>query len=132
MGAAFLCSLWFLNRQDMHGQHWAHRFKAPCDTGGNLMFVPAGTISSPFPLSPLSPLYFFFHRVIRTTAYLLYSLHVNSCLYYWASAYEGLGSTTWVYDGEGNRYKPGLESSQSAARCNELEHGEGVMVQLGS
>ncbi|XP_009289079.2 PREDICTED: cyclic nucleotide-gated cation channel beta-1 [Aptenodytes forsteri] len=43
-------------------------------------------------------------RVIRTTAYLLYSLHVNSCLYYWASDYEGLGSTTWVYDGEGNSY----------------------------
>uniref|UniRef100_A0A663MTA2 Cyclic nucleotide-binding domain-containing protein n=1 Tax=Athene cunicularia TaxID=194338 RepID=A0A663MTA2_ATHCN len=42
--------------------------------------------------------------VIRTTAYLLYCLHVNSCLYYWASDYEGLGSTTWVYDGEGNSY----------------------------
>lgn len=44
-----------------------------------------------------------FCRVIRTTAYLLYSLHLNSCLYYWASAYEGLGSTHWVYDGVGNR-----------------------------
>ena len=46
----------------------------------------------------------FFCRVIRTTAYLLYSLHLNSCLYYWASAYEGLGSTHWVYDGVGNRW----------------------------
>ncbi|XP_009468763.1 PREDICTED: cyclic nucleotide-gated cation channel beta-1 [Nipponia nippon] len=46
----------------------------------------------------------YIYRVIRTTAYLLYSLHVNSCLYYWASAYEGLGSTSWVYDGEGNSY----------------------------
>ncbi|NXO24931.1 CNGB1 protein, partial [Cisticola juncidis] len=46
----------------------------------------------------------YIYRVIRTTAYLLYSLHMNSCLYYWASAYEGLGSTTWVYDGEGNSY----------------------------
>ncbi|KFP29881.1 Cyclic nucleotide-gated cation channel beta-1, partial [Colius striatus] len=46
----------------------------------------------------------YIYRVIRTTAYLLYSLHLNSCLYYWASAYEGLGSTTWVYDGEGNSY----------------------------
>nr|XP_013799694.1 PREDICTED: cyclic nucleotide-gated cation channel beta-1 [Apteryx mantelli mantelli] len=46
----------------------------------------------------------YIYRVIRTTAYLLYSLHVNACLYYWASAYEGLGSTTWVYDGEGNSY----------------------------
>ncbi|XP_026712559.1 cyclic nucleotide-gated cation channel beta-1 isoform X2 [Athene cunicularia] len=46
----------------------------------------------------------YIYRVIRTTAYLLYCLHVNSCLYYWASDYEGLGSTTWVYDGEGNSY----------------------------
>uniref|UniRef100_A0A8C6IQ58 Uncharacterized protein n=1 Tax=Melopsittacus undulatus TaxID=13146 RepID=A0A8C6IQ58_MELUD len=46
----------------------------------------------------------YIYRVIRTTAYLLYSLHVNSCFYYWASAYEGLGSTKWVYDGEGNSY----------------------------
>ncbi|XP_029782023.1 cyclic nucleotide-gated cation channel beta-1 [Suricata suricatta] len=44
------------------------------------------------------------YRVIRTTAYLLYSLHVNSCLYYWASAYQGLASTHWVYDGVGNSY----------------------------
>ncbi|XP_065776582.1 cyclic nucleotide-gated channel beta-1 [Muntiacus reevesi] len=44
------------------------------------------------------------YRVIRTTAYLLYSLHLNSCLYYWASAYEGLGATHWVYDGVGNSY----------------------------
>ncbi|XP_032342317.1 cyclic nucleotide-gated cation channel beta-1, partial [Camelus ferus] len=46
----------------------------------------------------------YIYRVIRTTAYLLYSLHLNSCLYYWASAYEGLGSTHWVYDGVGNSY----------------------------
>ncbi|XP_048079707.1 cyclic nucleotide-gated cation channel beta-1 [Ursus arctos] len=44
------------------------------------------------------------YRVVRTTAYLLYSLHVNSCLYYWASAYQGIGSTHWVYDGVGNSY----------------------------
>ena len=41
-------------------------------------------------------------RVIRTTAYLLYSLHINACLFYWGSAYEGLGSTKWVYNGKGN------------------------------
>lgn len=64
-------------------------------------------------------IFFFLCRVIRTTAYLLYSLHVNSCLYYWASAYEGLGSTTWVYDGEGNRYKPRLRSLCSTAHCDE-------------
>ncbi|XP_049643365.1 cyclic nucleotide-gated cation channel beta-1 [Suncus etruscus] len=44
------------------------------------------------------------YRVIRTTTYLLFSLHVNSCLYYWASSYQGIGSTTWVYDGVGNSY----------------------------
>lgn len=55
------------------------------------------------PSLPLCPCISFFCRVVRTTAYLLYSLHVNSCLYYWASAYQGIGSTHWVYDGVGNR-----------------------------
>ncbi|KAK1804556.1 hypothetical protein P4O66_020561 [Electrophorus voltai] len=44
------------------------------------------------------------YRVIRTTTYLLYSLHCNACLYYWVSAYQGLGSTHWVYDGKGTAY----------------------------
>uniref|UniRef100_A0A3B4Y2Z9 Cyclic nucleotide gated channel subunit beta 1b n=1 Tax=Seriola lalandi dorsalis TaxID=1841481 RepID=A0A3B4Y2Z9_SERLL len=42
--------------------------------------------------------------VIRTTTYLLYCLHCNACLYYWGSALKGLGSTKWVYNGEGNSY----------------------------
>ncbi|GCC26447.1 hypothetical protein chiPu_0004864 [Chiloscyllium punctatum] len=46
----------------------------------------------------------YIYRVIRTTIYLLYSLHINACLYYWASDYEGIGATKWVYDGEGNSY----------------------------
>ncbi|XP_032892357.1 cyclic nucleotide-gated cation channel beta-1 [Amblyraja radiata] len=46
----------------------------------------------------------YIYRVIRTTIYLLYSLHINSCLYYWASDFEGIGATKWVYDGEGNSY----------------------------
>ncbi|XP_030060860.1 cyclic nucleotide-gated channel beta-1 [Microcaecilia unicolor] len=46
----------------------------------------------------------YIYRVIRTTMYLLYCLHVNACLYYWASKFEGLGSTQWVYDGQGNSY----------------------------
>ncbi|KAL7887335.1 hypothetical protein AOLI_G00050560, partial [Acnodon oligacanthus] len=43
-------------------------------------------------------------RVGRTIGYLLYCLHINSCLYYVASAYEGLGSTKWTYDGQGTAY----------------------------
>ncbi|XP_029466545.1 cyclic nucleotide-gated cation channel beta-1-like [Rhinatrema bivittatum] len=46
----------------------------------------------------------YIYRVIRTTMYLLFSLHVNACLYYRASEFEGLGSTVWVYNGEGNSY----------------------------
>ncbi|KPP73943.1 hypothetical protein Z043_106939 [Scleropages formosus] len=42
--------------------------------------------------------------VILTTTYLLYSLHINACLFYWGSDYEGLGSTKWVYNGLGNSY----------------------------
>uniref|UniRef100_A0A3B4XMV8 Cyclic nucleotide gated channel subunit beta 1b n=1 Tax=Seriola lalandi dorsalis TaxID=1841481 RepID=A0A3B4XMV8_SERLL len=46
----------------------------------------------------------YIYRVIRTTTYLLYCLHCNACLYYWGSALKGLGSTKWVYNGEGNSY----------------------------
>ncbi|KAK9958378.1 hypothetical protein ABG768_010502 [Culter alburnus] len=46
----------------------------------------------------------YIYRVIRTSAYLLYSLHCNACIFYWGSDYEGLGSTKWVYNGKGNSY----------------------------
>ncbi|KAM6980612.1 cyclic nucleotide-gated channel beta-3 [Aplochiton taeniatus] len=46
----------------------------------------------------------YIYRVIRTTAYLLYSLHINACLFYWGSDYQGLGSSKWVYNGKGNSY----------------------------
>ncbi|KAF6323185.1 cyclic nucleotide gated channel subunit beta 3 [Rhinolophus ferrumequinum] len=44
------------------------------------------------------------YRVLRTTGYLLFTLHLNACMYYWASDYEGIASTKWVYNGEGNKY----------------------------
>ncbi|TEA37473.1 hypothetical protein DBR06_SOUSAS37110005 [Sousa chinensis] len=46
----------------------------------------------------------YIYRGIRTTGYLLFTLHINACMYYWASNYEGIGTTRWVYDGEGNKY----------------------------
>ncbi|XP_036035977.1 cyclic nucleotide-gated cation channel beta-3 [Onychomys torridus] len=46
----------------------------------------------------------YIYRVIRTIAYLLFLLHINACVYYWASDYEGIGTTKWVYNGEGNKY----------------------------
>ncbi|XP_032171885.1 cyclic nucleotide-gated cation channel beta-3 [Mustela erminea] len=46
----------------------------------------------------------YIYRVIRTTGYLLFTLHINACIYYWASDYEGIGTTNWVYNGEGNKY----------------------------
>ncbi|XP_043921714.1 cyclic nucleotide-gated cation channel beta-3 [Protopterus annectens] len=46
----------------------------------------------------------YIYRVIRTTGYLLFILHLNACLYYYASYYEGIGKTKWVYDGRGNKY----------------------------
>lgn len=41
-------------------------------------------------------------RVIRTIGYLLFVLHVNACLYYVASDYQGIGLTKWVYSGNGS------------------------------
>ncbi|KAJ1192912.1 hypothetical protein NDU88_002218 [Pleurodeles waltl] len=46
----------------------------------------------------------YMYRVVRTTGYLLFILHLNACIYYMASDYEGIGSTKWVYDGNGNMY----------------------------
>uniref|UniRef100_A0A8C7IT32 Cyclic nucleotide gated channel subunit beta 3 n=1 Tax=Oncorhynchus kisutch TaxID=8019 RepID=A0A8C7IT32_ONCKI len=43
-------------------------------------------------------------RVVRTIGYLLFMLHLNACAYYVASAYQGIGKTTWVYTGKGSAY----------------------------
>jgi cyclic nucleotide gated channel beta 3 len=42
--------------------------------------------------------------VVRTIGYLLFMLHLNACAYYVASAYQGIGKTTWVYTGKGSAY----------------------------
>nr|ARF06957.1 cGMP-gated cation channel beta-3 [Aptychotrema vincentiana] len=46
----------------------------------------------------------YIYRIARTIGYLLFLLHLNACLYYWASHFEGIGSNKWVYNGKGNRY----------------------------
>lgn len=43
-------------------------------------------------------------RVIRTIGYLLFMLHINACLYYVASDFQGIGQTKWVYSGVGNAW----------------------------
>ncbi|XP_077480467.1 cyclic nucleotide-gated channel beta-3-like [Stigmatopora argus] len=43
-------------------------------------------------------------RVIRTIGYLLFMLHLNACVYYVASDYQGIGKTKWVYSGLGSAY----------------------------
>ncbi|XP_054621943.1 cyclic nucleotide-gated cation channel beta-3 isoform X2 [Dunckerocampus dactyliophorus] len=43
-------------------------------------------------------------RVIRTIGYLLFMLHLNACIYYVASDYQGIGKTKWVYSGLGSAY----------------------------
>uniref|UniRef100_A0A668AM55 Cyclic nucleotide gated channel subunit beta 3, tandem duplicate 2 n=1 Tax=Myripristis murdjan TaxID=586833 RepID=A0A668AM55_9TELE len=43
-------------------------------------------------------------RVIRTIGYLLFMLHLNACIYYVASDYQGIGQTKWVYSGLGSAY----------------------------
>ena len=41
-------------------------------------------------------------RIVRTIIYMLYMIHLKGCAYYILSAYEGIGSNSWTYDGEGS------------------------------
>ena len=45
-----------------------------------------------------------FLRLFKTFTYMVYLIHLNACAYYAISYYEGVGSNSFVYDGEGNAY----------------------------
>ncbi|CAH1130241.1 unnamed protein product [Ceutorhynchus assimilis] len=43
-------------------------------------------------------------RITKTFMYMMYLIHLNACAYYAFSIYEGIGSNSFVYNGEGNAY----------------------------
>ena len=44
-------------------------------------------------------------RLVRTSLYMLYIIHLNCCAYYTMSTVQGIGSNPWVFSGEGHRYE---------------------------
>ena len=48
--------------------------------------------------------YQFVLRLMKTFIYMIYLIHLNACAYFAISYYEGIGSNSFVYDGEGNAY----------------------------
>ncbi|KAI5105522.1 cyclic nucleotide-gated cation channel beta-1 isoform X10 [Silurus meridionalis] len=72
------------------------------------------------------------YRVIRTTSYLLYSLHVNACLYYWMSTLRGLGATPWVYNGEGNAYMRDVVGAATADQTQYRSCMDNTVKYMGS
>lgn len=41
-------------------------------------------------------------RIFHTCLYMLYMIHLVACSYYGLSTWEGIGTTTWTFDGHGN------------------------------
>ncbi|XP_059141680.1 potassium/sodium hyperpolarization-activated cyclic nucleotide-gated channel 1-like isoform X2 [Physella acuta] len=43
-------------------------------------------------------------RIVKTMAYMLFLIHIETCGYYAMSVHEGIGSNEWVYNGKGIAY----------------------------
>ena len=69
-------------------------------------------------------------RIVRTVIYMIFLIHLETCGYYWVSAYEGLRLNEWTYDGRGVAYirciylatKTATSIGNNPKPVNELEY----------